>query len=101
VSPARWSWRTSRRKGYWHDHKYEVDAGLIRSLTQTGDEEKATLAKVRTLYGKIYHTWTSGKAYPRGHARLYWSATGEEPFIVHPKAELPAELRRGSKENYR
>jgi hypothetical protein len=88
-------------KAYWHDHKYEVDAGRIRSLTQTGAEEKATLAKVRTLYGKIYHTWTSGKTYPRGPARLYWSATGEEPFVVHPKAERPVELRRDSTENHR
>lgn len=86
-------------KAYWHDHRYEVDSGLIRSLTQTGDEENATLAKVRTLYGKIYHTWNSGKTYPRGPARLYWSATGEEPFIVSPKAALPAELRRDKPES--
>ena len=61
VSQAVYEGMAADEKAYWHDHKYEVDAGLIRSLTQTGDEEKATLAKVRTLYGKVYHTWNSGK----------------------------------------
>ena len=75
-------------KGYWHDHKYEVDAGLLKSLTQTGEEEKATLAKVRTLYGKIFHTWSSGKTYPQGPARLFWAVTGEEPFTL-PSARKP------------
>jgi Protein of unknown function (DUF1264) len=69
-------------KTFWHDHKYEVDAGLLKSLTQTGAEEKATLAKVRTLYGKVFHTWSSGKVYPRGPARLFWAVTGEEPFVL-------------------
>jgi hypothetical protein len=75
-------------QGYWHDHKYEVDAGLLRSLTQTGAEEKATLAKVRPMYGKTIHTWSSGKMYPRGPARLYWSVTGEEPFVL-PRTSQP------------
>jgi Protein of unknown function (DUF1264) len=69
---------------YWHDHKYEVDAGLLKSLTQSGADEKATLAKVRTLYGKVFHTWSSGKIYPRGPARLFWAVTGEEPFVLPP-----------------
>ena len=69
-------------KAYWHDHKYEVDAGLLKSLTQSGAEEKATLAKVRTLYGKIFHTWSTGKTYPQGPARLFWAVTGEEPFVL-------------------
>jgi hypothetical protein len=75
----------AEEKAYWHDHKYEVDAGLLKSLTQSGDEEKATLAKVRTLYGKVYHTWSSGKTYPQGPARLFWAVTGEEPFVLAPK----------------
>jgi hypothetical protein len=73
-------------KTYWHDHKYEVDAGLLKSLTQTGDEEKATLAKVRTLYGKVFHTWSSGKSYPQGPARLFWAVTGEDPFLLPPSS---------------
>jgi hypothetical protein len=72
---------------YWHDHKYEVDAGLLKSLIQTGEEEKATLAKVRTLYGKIFHTWSTGKTYPRGPARLFWAVTGEEPFVFPREAQ--------------
>ena len=72
----------AEEKAYWHDHKYEVDAGLLKSLTQTGAEEKATLAKVRTLYGKIFHTWSTGKTYPQGPARLFWAVTGEEPFVL-------------------
>jgi hypothetical protein len=75
-------------QAYWHDHKYEVDAGLLKSLTQKGDEEKATLATVRTLYGKIFHTWSSGKTYPQGPARLFWAVTGEEPFVL-PAARKP------------
>jgi hypothetical protein len=46
----------AEEKAYWHDHKYEVYAALLKGLTQTGAEEKARLAKVRTLYGKIFHT---------------------------------------------
>jgi hypothetical protein len=75
-------------KVYWHDHKYEVDAGLLKSLTQSGEEEKATLAKVRTLYGKIFHTWSTGKTYPRGPARLFWTVTGEEPFVLGSPRKL-------------
>ena len=66
VSPDVYEKMPVEEQAYWHDHKYEVDAGLLRSLTQKGDEEKATLAKVRPLYGKIFHTWSSGKIYPQG-----------------------------------
>jgi Protein of unknown function (DUF1264) len=75
----------AEEQAYWHDHKYEVDAGLLKSLTQSGDDERATLAKVRTLYGKIFHTWSSGKTYPQGPARLFWAVTGEEPFVLGTK----------------
>jgi hypothetical protein len=82
VSPEVFEKMPAEEKGYWHDHKYEVDAGLLKSLTQSGDEEKATLAKVRTLYGKTFHTWSTGKTYPRGPARLFWAVTGQEPFLL-------------------
>lgn len=82
-------------KAYWHDHKYEVDAKLLKSLTQTGEEEKATMAKMRTLYGKVVHTWSSGKDYPRGPARLFWSVTGEEPFLDPASARTPAAPKPG------
>ncbi len=72
----------AEEQAYWHDHKYEVDAGLLKSLTQKGEEEKATLAKVRTMYGKIFHTWSTGRTYPQGPARLFWSVTGEDPFVL-------------------
>jgi hypothetical protein len=92
VSDAVYQTMPTEEKVYWHDHKFEVDHGLIRSLIQSGDEEKATLAKVRTLWGKVYHTWAAGTTYPQGPARLFWSVTGEEPFILAPGAKLPAEL---------
>lgn len=92
VSDAVYRKMPAEEKVYWHDHKHEVDAGLLKSLTQTGDEEKATLAAVRPLWGKVYHTWASGRDYPRGPARLYWSVTGEEPFLLPPDAKLPPEL---------
>jgi hypothetical protein len=89
----------AEEKAYWHDHKYEVDAGYLKSLTQAGAEEKQTLAKVRTLWGKVYHTWVSGSDYPRGPARLFWSVTGEQPFILSPDAKLPVELDRAHRSN--
>ncbi len=78
---------------YWHDHKYEVDAGLLKSLTQTGAEEKATLGAVRTLWGKVFHTWVTGKSYPMGPPRLFWAVTGEEPFVLSPAAKHSIEFQ--------
>jgi hypothetical protein len=92
VSDAVYQKMPPEERAYWHDHKYEVDAGLLKSLTQTGAEEKATLAAVRTLWGKVYHTWASGRDYPRGPARLFWSVTGEEPFVLPAGTRLPAEM---------
>ena len=88
VSGETFAKMPTEEKAYWHDHKYEVDAGLLKSLTQSGADEKATLAKVRTLYGKVFHTWSSGKTYPQGPARLFWAITGEEPFVL-PAARQP------------
>jgi hypothetical protein len=82
-----------QERTFWHDHRYEVDAGLLRSLTQTGDEERATLAKVRTLWGKIFHTWVSGTTFPHGPARLFWSVTGEDPYVLPADVKLPYELK--------
>jgi len=82
VSDAIYQTMPEDEKTYWHDHKHEVDAGLLKSLTQTGAEEKATLATIRPLWGKIFHTWTYGKTYPRGPARVFWSVTGQEPFTL-------------------
>ena len=79
-------------KLFWHDHKYEVDSGLLKSLTQTGPEEKKTMAGVRTLWGKVFHTWATGKTYPSGPPRLFWAVTGEEPYVLAPGAKLPLEL---------
>ena len=84
-------------KSFWHDHKYEVDEGLLTSLTQTGDDEKKTLAAVRTMWGKVFHTWVDGETYPRGPARLFWSVTGKAPFVLSDKAEIPVEMRKAAK----
>ncbi len=93
VSDALFKTMPADEQIYWHDHEYEVDAGLIRSLTQTGADEKATLAKVRTLHGKVFHTWASGDVYPRGPARLFWSVTGKDPFTLPADAKLPPEIK--------
>lgn len=82
VSDAIYQKMPPEEKAYWHDHKFEVDAGLLKSLTQVGDEAKKSLAGVRPLWGKVYHTWASGKTYPIGPPRLFWSVTGEEPFVL-------------------
>jgi len=97
VTDAVYQRMPADEKAFWHDHKYEVDAGYLKSLTQTGDDEKQTLAKVRTFWGKVYHTWASGTDYPRGPARLYWSVTGEQPFVVAPDAKLPPELDKAGR----
>ena len=94
VSDAVYQKMPPEEKAFWHDHKYEVDGGYLKSLTQTGDEEQRTLGKIRTSWGKVYHTWASGTDYPRGPARLFWSVTGEQPFVLSPDAELPVELAR-------
>jgi hypothetical protein len=72
---------------YWHDHQYDGDADLLPSPTRSGADEEATLAKVRTLWGKVYHTWASGGDYPRGPAGALWSDTGELPFVLPPGAQ--------------
>jgi hypothetical protein len=92
VSNALYQKMPREEKAYWHDHKYEVDAGLLKSLTQAGEDEKKSMAIVRTLWGKVYHTWASGKSYPSGPPRLFWAVTGEEPFVLSPDAKLPLEL---------
>lgn len=93
VSDALYQKMPAEEKVYWHDHNYEVDSGLLKSLTQSGEDEKKTLATVRTLWGKVYHTWASGKTYPSGPPRLFWAVTGKEPFVLDPSAKLPIELQ--------
>ncbi|WP_165223572.1 DUF1264 domain-containing protein [Aquisphaera insulae] len=93
VSGATYDAMPAEEKANWHDHRFEVDSGLLRSLIQKGDEEKQTLAKVRTLYGKITHTWSRGKAYPEGPPRLFWAVTGEAPFLAPAASSLPAAMR--------
>ncbi len=99
VSDAVYRKMPAEEKPYWHDHKHEVDAGLLKSLTQSGDDEEKTMSAVRPLWGKVFHTWTTGKTYPIGPPRLFWSVTGEEPFVLPAGVKLPAELeeRRAKK----
>ena len=84
VSDAIYQGMPAEEKLYWHDHRYEVEAGLLKSLTQQGEEEKKTLAAVKTLWGKVFHTWATGKNYPSGPPRLFWAVTGQEPFVLGP-----------------
>jgi hypothetical protein len=99
VSDAIYRKMPADEKVYWHDHKYEVDAGLLKSLTQSGADEEKAMAAVRPLWGKVFHTWATGKTYPAGPPRLFWAVTGEEPFVLSPDAKLPVELeeRRAKK----
>ena len=92
VSDALYQKMPPEEKSYWHDHRYEVDAGLLKSLTQSGADEEKTMKAVRPLWGKAFHTWTTGKTYPIGPPRLFWAVTGEEPFVLSPDARLPADL---------
>jgi hypothetical protein len=100
VTDALYQKMPAEEKTYWHDHKYEVDAGLLKSLTQTGEDEKKTLAAVRTLWGKVYHTWATGKTYPSGPPRLFWAVTGEEPFVLSKDAKLPTVMGSGTRQDH-
>jgi hypothetical protein len=82
----------AEEKVYWHEHTFEVDTGLLKSLTMSGEEERQTLAAVRKMWGKVYHTWVHGEEYPQGPARLFWSVTGQEPFVLPAGTKLPPEL---------
>lgn len=93
VSDAVYRTMPDEEKALWHDHKFEVDTRLLKSLTQSGDDERKTLAQVRPMWGKVYHTWVDGKTYPRGPARLFWSVTGKKPFVLPDGVSLPPELR--------
>jgi hypothetical protein len=95
VSDAIYQKMPPGEKGFWHDHKYEVDKGLLKSLTQSGEDEKKALTAVRPLWGKTYHTWTTGATYPMGPPRLFWSVTGQDPFVLAPGARLPREMDMG------
>jgi hypothetical protein len=92
VSDALYQKMPPEEKVYWHGHKYEVDSGLLKSLTQTGADEEKAMKAVRSLWGKVFHTWASGKTYPSGPPRLFWAVTGEEPFVLSPDVKLPVEL---------
>ncbi len=69
-----------------------LDAGLLESLTQSGDDAEKTMTAVRPLWGKVFHTWTTGKTYPMGAPKLFWSVTGEDPFVLSPSEKLRVEL---------
>ena len=94
-------------KRYWHPHRYEIDSGrrnaglarkdgplLLTSLTQSGQEEAVTLEVVKTLWGKITHTWVKGERYPEGPSKLFWAVTGENGFVLPRDFEFPPELRK-------
>lgn len=92
VTDAVYQTMPAEEKLFWHDHENEIDAGLFRSLTQTGAAEAQTLAAIRPLWGKVVHTWATGKTYPSGPPRLFWAVTGKEPYVLPPDAKLPAKL---------
>ena len=99
VSDAIYRKMPPEEKLFWHDHKYEVDSGLLKSMTQSGEDEKKTLASIRTVWGKVFHTWATGKTYPSGPPRLFWAVTGEEPYVLSPDAKLPIEIEERRAKN--
>ena len=62
VSDAIYQKMPAEEKVYWHEHTFEVDNGLLKSLTMSGEEERQTLAAVRKMWGKVYHTWIPAKS---------------------------------------
>jgi hypothetical protein len=77
---------------FWHPHQYEIDSGLLKCLTLTGEKEQEVYGKVRTLWGKITHTWVDGKGYPEGPSKLFWSVTGKEPFVTPKDLQFELEI---------
>jgi hypothetical protein len=76
-------------KQYWHNHHHEVDDKLLKCLTMDGQEEEEVMKVVRTLYGKIFHTWWQGEKYPEGSPKLFWAVYGKEPFVMPQGFKLP------------
>jgi hypothetical protein len=74
---------------YWHNHHHEVDDKLLKCLTMDGQDEEEVMKVVRTLYGKIFHTWWRGDKYPEGSPKLFWAVYGKEPFVMPEGFKLP------------
>jgi Protein of unknown function (DUF1264) len=92
VTDAIYNKMPPEEQAYWHDYKYEIDSGLLKSLTQSGADEEASLAKIRTLRAKVFYTWMSGGDYPEGPAQLFWSVTGKVPFVLPHDVKLAPEF---------
>ncbi len=91
VSDAVYQKMPAEEKAYWHDHKYEVDAGLLKSLTQTGEDEKKTMAAVRTALGQgVSHLGLGPGLSPRTGAAVL---VGHRRGAVRPLARRQAPAR--------
>ena len=77
----------AEEKLYWHAHESEGDAGLLGSPRPHRSDATATRVDVGTVWGKVYRTWVSGRDYPRGPSRPFWTDTGELPLVLPPGAE--------------
>ena len=57
----------AEEKAYWHDHKYEVDAGLLKSLTQIGRRREVDAGQgAHALWQGLSHVVAAARPIPKG-----------------------------------
>lgn len=80
-----------KEKAYWHPHDGEVDSGMLRMPMMNPEDEKKTLAFLRSTWGKTWNGWQPGDAYPTGEAKLMWSV---KPEHINSKTKAQLEARK-------
>jgi len=74
---------SAAEKQYWHPHDNEVDTGLLRMPGLDPEKEKATLAFLRSTWGKTWQLWPDlSNKLPIGEPVLLWA--------IDPKKITPA-----------
>lgn len=78
-------------KKYWHPHNEEVDTGLLRMPGLDPQKEKATLAFLRSTWGKTWQVWPDlSNNLPVGEPVLLWSI---DPHKINKATQAMKEKR--------
>ena len=69
VTDAVYQKMPSEEKACWHDHKYEVDAGLLRSLSETRSRRLRAAMAARARTGETAWSLRAAPCSSRFHDR--------------------------------